>query len=100
MSEQHPKQSISIAEWGPVNRASEHSQLLAECQVLKRDRPVSATDQGERSEHYDERGQHELSCRASDHRINRLGWRSDSGEAQYLAWLGVNDDLDPANLHL
>ena len=68
--------------WGPRDRAPEHRQLLAERQVLKRDCAVSAADQCERSEHYDERGQHELSCRATDHRINRLGWRSDSGETQ------------------
>jgi hypothetical protein len=78
-----------MAEWGPRNRAPEHRQLLAERQVLKRDCAVSAADQCERSEHDDERGQHALSCRATDHRINRLGWRSNSGEGQAdaLLWL-------------
>jgi hypothetical protein len=67
MGEQHPKQAISMAEWGPRDRAPEHRQLLAERQVLKCDCAVSAADQCERSEHYDERGQHELSCRPTDH---------------------------------
>ena len=42
VGEQHPKQSISRAEWGPRDRALEHRQLLTERQVLKRDRAVSA----------------------------------------------------------
>ena len=72
MSEQQPKQSISIAEWGPRDRAPEHRQLMAEREVLKRDCALSAADQCKRSEHYDKRRQHELSCRATDHRINGL----------------------------
>jgi hypothetical protein len=59
MSEEYPKQSISMAEWGPRDGALEHRQLLAERQVLERDGAVSAADQGERSEHDDERGEHE-----------------------------------------
>jgi hypothetical protein len=42
---------------------------------------VSAADQRERSKRHDERSQHELSCPAISHRINR-GRRSDSGERQ------------------
>jgi hypothetical protein len=57
---------------GPRACAPEHRQLLAECQVLKGDRAVSAADQCERSEHDDERGQHELSCRTPDPPINGL----------------------------
>jgi hypothetical protein len=72
MGEQQPEQSISIAEWGPRDRAPEHRQLMAEREVLKRDCAVSAADQCKRSEHYDMRRQHELSCRATDHRINGL----------------------------
>jgi hypothetical protein len=42
---------------------------------------VSTADQGEGSEHDDERGQHELSCPAINQGINR-DRRSDSGERQ------------------
>jgi hypothetical protein len=42
---------------------------------------VSTADQRERSKRDDERSQHELSCPAISHRINR-GRRSDSGEQQ------------------
>jgi hypothetical protein len=50
VSEQHPKQSISRAEWRTLDRALEHRHLLAERQVLKRDRAVSAADQREGTE--------------------------------------------------
>ena len=62
-----------MAEWRTLDGASEHGQLLTECQILKRDRSVSAADQRDRSEDDDERGQHELSCGATDHRIKRVG---------------------------
>jgi hypothetical protein len=44
---------------------------LTECQILERDRSVSTADQRERSKRDDERSQHELSCLAITHRINR-----------------------------
>ena len=81
VGEQHPKQAISPAELGTTDGALEHGQLLTECQILERDRSVSTADQRERSKRDDERSQHELSCPAVNHRINR-GWRSDSGEEQ------------------
>jgi len=69
-----------MAEWRTLDGAPEDGQLLTECEILKRDRSVSAADQRDRSEHDDERGQHELSCGATDRRIKRLAGRSDSGE--------------------
>ena len=44
--------------------APEHRQLLTERQVFEGDRSVSTADPRKESEHDDERGQHELSCRA------------------------------------
>jgi hypothetical protein len=78
--EQHPKESISVAELGTFYGALEDCQLLAECQILERDRPLSTADERERSKRDDERSQHRLSCLAIDHWIN--GRRSDSGESQ------------------
>src|SRR5687768_2930755 len=69
-----------MAEWRTLTVRL--NQLLAECKILKRDRSVSAADQRDRSEHDGERGQHELSCGAIDHRINSLAGRSDIGEPQ------------------
>ena len=82
VGEQHPKQAISVTEWGPLDGPSEHSQLLAEGEVLKCHSSVSAADQCHGPEHDDEGGQHALSCRATDPRINPRHWRSDSGEGQ------------------
>jgi hypothetical protein len=85
LGEEHPKQSISRAEWRTADCTPKDGQLLTQCQVLERDGPVSATDQPERSEQYDNRSQHALSCRAIDLRINRRSWRSGSGEAQAVS---------------
>ena len=71
VGQQHPKQSIAVAEWGTLHRALEHRQLLTQCQILERDRPVSLQHQRERSKRDDERSQHEPSCPAIGHRINR-----------------------------
>jgi hypothetical protein len=60
-----------VAELGTPHGALEHGQLLTECQILERDRSVAAADQRERSKRDDERSQHELSCPAISHRINR-----------------------------
>jgi hypothetical protein len=68
-----------VAELRTPHGALEHGQLLTECQILERDRSVSTADQRERSKRDDKRSQHELSCPAISHRINR-GRRSDSGE--------------------
>ena len=73
--------AISGPELGTLGSVSEHRQLLTERKVLERDSSVSAADQHQGSDQHDERGQHPLSCHATDARINRLGWRSDSGEA-------------------
>jgi len=55
---QHPKESISRAESRTLHSATKNGQLLPQRQVLERDGSVSATDQPERSEQYDKRGQH------------------------------------------
>jgi hypothetical protein len=73
VGEHHPRQSISVPELGTLHSAREHGQLSTERQILERDRPLSAADQRERSKRDDERSQHELSCPAINHRINRGG---------------------------
>ena len=73
VGEQHPKQPISVAESRTPHGALEHGQLLTEGQILERDRSVSTADQRERAKRDDERSQHELSCPAITHRINRAG---------------------------
>jgi len=62
LGEQHPKQSISVAELGTPRGALEHSHLLTEREILERDGSVSTAEQRERSKRDDERGQHESSC--------------------------------------
>jgi hypothetical protein len=47
VGEQHPKPSISVAEWGTRHAAPEHGQLLTECQILEGDRSVFTADQHE-----------------------------------------------------
>ena len=59
VGEQHPKQSMSVAELGTPHGALEYGQLLTECQILECDRSVSTADQRERSKRDDERSQHE-----------------------------------------
>src|SRR6267142_1163044 len=50
VGEQHPKQSISVAELGTPHGALERGQRLTECQILERDGSVSTADQrGDRS---------------------------------------------------
>jgi hypothetical protein len=96
--EQHPKQSISATESGTFHGALEHRQLLTEYEILERDRSVSIADPHEGSEHEDERSQHELSCPAINHRINRAR-RSGCGEphlaASTTALGGASDTLRP-----
>src|SRR5439155_8992055 len=50
-----PKQSISRAELRTPDCSPKDGQLLTQRQVVERDGPVSATDQPERSEQYDNR---------------------------------------------
>jgi hypothetical protein len=59
VGEQHPKQPISVAEYGTPHGKRERGQLLTECQILERDRSVSTADQRERSKRDDERRQNE-----------------------------------------
>jgi len=59
VGEQHPKQSISVAQLGTSHGALAHGQLLTEGQILERDRSVSTADQRESSKGDDERSQHE-----------------------------------------
>ena len=73
--------SIPRAERRAFDRASKRVELLTEGQVLERDRSVPTADQPDGSD--DKRRQHALSCRASDHGINRRGRRSGSGDPQH-----------------
>jgi hypothetical protein len=57
LGEQHPKQSIARAEVRTPDRAPEDGHLLTQRHVLERDGSVSATEQPERSEQNDKRGQ-------------------------------------------
>ena len=85
LGEQDPKESIACAELRTPDRVPENRQLLTQRHVLERDGSVSTTEQPERSKQNDKRGQHALSCRPIDLRINRRGWRSGSGDAQDCA---------------
>jgi hypothetical protein len=80
VSEQHPKQSISLTERRTRDRALEHRQLLTEGQVLKRDRAVSATDQRQGTEHDNKRGRHERSCGRNRPENQSVGDDSGFGE--------------------
>ncbi len=75
LGEQDPEQSIARAEVRTPDRAPENGQLLTQRQVLERDGSVSRTEQPECSKENDKRGQHALSCRPIDLRLNRRGWR-------------------------
>jgi hypothetical protein len=78
-----------MADWRTLDSASEHGQLLTECEVLKCDDSVSAANQRKRSEHDDERGQHELSCGATDHRIKMVGGDLILANHRFRITLGV-----------
>src|SRR5436190_6004198 len=65
VGEQHPKQSISVAELGTPHGALEHGQLLTECQILERDRSVSSADQRKRSKRDDETSMSDLVPRSA-----------------------------------
>jgi hypothetical protein len=54
--QQHPKQSIWVAQLGTAHGALEHGQLLTKRQILEGDRPVSTADQRQGSKR-DERAQ-------------------------------------------
>src|SRR5713226_4369757 len=86
LGEQNPKQSIACAVLRTPDRAPENRQLLTQRHVLERDGSVSITEQPERSKQHDKRGQHALSGRPIDLRINRRGWRSSSGDPQFWIW--------------
>jgi hypothetical protein len=45
LGEEDPKESVSRAELGSLDRARQGGQLLPKCEVLKRDHPGAATDQ-------------------------------------------------------
>jgi hypothetical protein len=61
-----PKESVSGPKLGPCDGTRHHGQLLTKRKILKRDRSVSAAEESERSEEYEERRQHVviLSCLA------------------------------------
>jgi hypothetical protein len=71
LGKQDPKHTIARAEVRTPDRASEDGQLLTQRHVLERDGSVSTTEQPERSKQNHKRGQHALSCRPIDRRINR-----------------------------
>src|SRR5450759_4467792 len=80
--EQDPEEPIPWTERQARPRARQHGQLLPKGQVLKGNRSVSAAHQTDRSENYDQRRQHTVSCRVFSDRINRGAGRSGCGEAQ------------------
>jgi len=80
--EQDPKEPIPWTERQACTPARQHGQLLTKGKVLKGNRSVSAAQQADRSEEYDKRRQHTVSCRVYSHRINRGAGRSSCGEAQ------------------
>src|SRR5205807_125506 len=63
-------------------------------EVLKRDGAVSSAEQFDRSEKYDQRRQHLLSCRALEQKINRRGgvryWRSSVSRTRQTCSVGVS----------
>ena len=84
LGEQDPEDSIALAKLRAFCGACQRSHLLTEREVLKRDRSVSAADQSDRAESYDQRRQHALSCRRFELKINRRTGRSGIGEGQDL----------------
>jgi hypothetical protein len=58
LGEEDPKESIPPAELRALDRSGQRDQLLTEREVLERDGPVSPAHQSDRSEEYDQRGQH------------------------------------------
>jgi hypothetical protein len=57
IAEEDPKESVPRAEPRVRDRSGQHGQLLTEREILKRDGPVSAADEADRSEAY-EQGRH------------------------------------------
>jgi hypothetical protein len=53
LGEQDLKESVRRAELGALDRTRQRGQLLTECEILERDRAVSAADQSDRSEEYE-----------------------------------------------
>jgi hypothetical protein len=94
LGEQDPKHSIARAEVRTLDRALEDCQLLTQRHVLERDGSVFTTEQPERSKQNEKRGQHALSCRPIDLRINRRGWRSHCGDPQAPPFAGGNVWVD------
>ena len=60
--EHDPEESIARSKTRSLGGACQRSQLLTKRDILKRDGPVPATDQSDRSENHDQRRQHERSC--------------------------------------
>jgi hypothetical protein len=58
LGEEDPKESVARVELWALGRAPPGGQLLTEREILERDRPMSAADQTDRSEEYDQRRQH------------------------------------------
>ena len=58
LGEEDPKDSVRRAKFWALDRARQRGQLLTEREILERDRPVSAADQSDRSEEYEERRKH------------------------------------------
>jgi hypothetical protein len=82
IGEQHPKDSISLAELRTFYGALEDRQLLAECQILERDRrcppQISARDRSATT------SAASMGYPVSRSIIGSNGRRSDSGERQEL----------------
>jgi len=58
LGEEDPKESPRAELWAP-DRARQRGHLLAEGEILERNRPVPAADQSDRSEDYDQHRQHD-----------------------------------------
>jgi hypothetical protein len=56
--EEDPKEAVPHAEPWVVDRARQRGQLLTKREIFERDRPVSAADQSDRSEEYEQGRQH------------------------------------------
>jgi hypothetical protein len=78
--EKDPKESVPGAKPGTLARTCQGVHLLSECEILERDRPVSAADQADGSKEYERCGQHDRSGAPAQHKINR--WTGDQLERQ------------------
>jgi hypothetical protein len=58
LGEEDPEESVPPAEPRVRDGSGQHGQLLTEREILERDGPVSAADESDRSEEYEQGRQH------------------------------------------